>query len=118
MKVLKLLISLSWCLGVCLQQILLVTFLGYPVDIMLCAISTIPNITYNQISDMIGNLVVLVSVEILLNINTCNLDHSHDEETAQICDGVGTLVHSATLADVSLEGFLHDQVPVGTITQV
>jgi len=26
-----------------------------------------------------------------------------------ICDGVGTLVHSATLADVSLEGFLHDQ---------
>jgi hypothetical protein len=29
---------------------------------------------------------------------------------AQICDGVGTLVHSATLADVSLEGFMHDQV--------
>ena len=64
MKVLILLISLSWCLGVCLQQILLVTFLGHPVDIMVCAISTIPNITYNQISDMIGNLVVLVSVEI------------------------------------------------------
>ena len=76
MKVLKLLISLSWCLGVCLQQILLVTFLGYPVDIMVCAISTIPNITYNQISDMIGNLVVLVSVEILFNISNRNLTHT------------------------------------------
>ena len=76
MKVLILLISLSWCLGVCLQQILLVTFLGYPVDIMVCAISTIPNITYNQISDMIGNLVVLVSVEILLNISNRNLTHT------------------------------------------
>ena len=85
---------------------------------MVCAISTIPNITYNPISDMIGNLVVLVSIEILININNRNLDHSHDDATAQICDGVGTLVHSATLADVSLEGFLHDQVPVGTRTQV
>ena len=83
---------------------------------MVCAISTIPNITYNQISDMIGNLVVLVSI--IININNRNLDHSHDDANGQICDGVGTLVHSATLADVSLEGFLHDQVPVGTRTQV
>ena len=35
-----------------------------------------PNITYNQISDMIGNLVVLVSVEILLNISNRNLTHT------------------------------------------
>ena len=41
-----------------------------------------------------------------------HLHHHHHPQhyIRQICDGVGTLVHSATLADVSLEGFLHDQV--------
>ena len=120
MKVLRLHISLSWCLGsrnrffitpICNKFFWDTLWISWFVQYQLFQISL-------KTSDMSGNLVVLVSIEILLNINNRNLDHSHDDATAQICDGVGTLVHSATLADVSLEGFLHDQVPVGTRTQV